>query len=310
MIRVVVHRCAAFVRLGRPLFLVGGFVLYGLGAAIAAAAGAALDARVYALGQAAVTAFQLMTHYANDYFDLEVDRHNRTPTRWSGGSRVLPGGELPAVAALVAALALAAAGLAACATLARARAVPWAGVAALALAGALAWAYSAPPTRLHTRGLGEANTAVVVTGLVPFAAFALQARALAGLPALLAALWTPALLQFAMLLAVEFPDADGDAAGGKRTLVVRLGVARAARLYAGVTIAAFALHPVILAALHAPARLAAVVVLAPVALWRARRALAGDCAARARQEAVAFWAVALLVGSAAVELTAIVTRQR
>ena len=37
-----------------------------------------------------------------------------------------------------------------------------------------------------------------------------------------------ALLQFAMLLAIEFPDATGDAATGKRTLVVRLG-ARARR---------------------------------------------------------------------------------
>ena len=38
-----------------------------------------------------------------------------------------------------------------------------------------------------------------------------------------------ALLQFAMLVAIEFPDAVGDAATGKRTLVVRLGAATARR---------------------------------------------------------------------------------
>ena len=39
------------------------------------------------------------------------------------------------------------------------------------------------------------------------------------------------LLQVAMLLAIEFPDAEGDRAVGKRTLLVRLGVERTARLY-------------------------------------------------------------------------------
>ena len=50
-----------------------------------------------------MTSFQLMTHYANDYFDLEADRANQTPTTWSGGSRVLPAGELSPRVALIAA---------------------------------------------------------------------------------------------------------------------------------------------------------------------------------------------------------------
>src|SRR5206468_6718241 len=90
----VLRRLMAFVRLGRPQFLVGGFVLYGLGGALAVAGGAAFDPWRYGWGQLVVTATQLMTHYANDYFDLEADRANRTPTRWSGGSRVLPDGAL------------------------------------------------------------------------------------------------------------------------------------------------------------------------------------------------------------------------
>ena len=41
----------AFIKLGRPKFLVGGFVFYGLGAALAVAAGAPFDAARFAWGQ-------------------------------------------------------------------------------------------------------------------------------------------------------------------------------------------------------------------------------------------------------------------
>src|SRR5213078_2269338 len=138
----------------------GGFLLYALGAAIAGVS----DWRRYVLGQLAVTAFQLMTHYANDFFDYDADRANATPTRWSGGSRVLVGGELPCEVALYAALALGAIGLVLSAVV---------GSLILVAIGVLAWAYSAPP-RLCARGLGELDTAVVVTGLVPWLGFRLQ----------------------------------------------------------------------------------------------------------------------------------------
>src|SRR4051812_991494 len=174
MLRPVLRAVLAFVKLGRPLFLMGGLLLYALGAAVAAHAGAVLDGGRYLTGQLAVTAFQLMTHYANDYFDFEADRANLTPTRGSGGRRMLLGGGVPRRAALVAALALAAAGLA---IAAHAGARPGAGAlvlpAFLAIAG-LAWFYSAPPLRLCGTGLGELNTAVVVTGLVPFVGLHLQ----------------------------------------------------------------------------------------------------------------------------------------
>ncbi len=291
---------AAFVRLGRPQFLVGGFVLYGLGAALAAAGGARFDGARYAWGQVVVTLTQLMTHYANDYFDLEADRANLTPTAWSGGSRVLPGGVLAPSVALRAALALLAAAVAAVLLLARR-----AGTAPAALAAAmiaLAWQYSAPPGRFCARGLGEAATALVVTGLVPAFGFLLQARAL-GRPVFLAAA-LPCALQFAMLLAIEFPDAAGDAAAGKRTLVVRMGALPAARLYAALTLAAFGALP-LWAAAGLPARVAlAPLVLAPIAVWQALRVARGGYGDSARWGSIAFWSVALLIAGAGVELGA------
>jgi 1,4-dihydroxy-2-naphthoate polyprenyltransferase len=296
----------AFVRLGRPLFLVGGFVMYGLGVAIAAWHGHAVDARRYALGQLAVTAFQLMTHYANDYFDYDCDRANATPSRWSGGSRVLVRAELPRRVALIAAVALAALGVGIAAAVV-AVAGPGAAMILVPMA-ALAWAYSAPPWRLCAAGAGELDTAIVVTGLVPLLGFYLQAPDLSGLASLALAIVPLALLQFAMLLALELADAAGDAATGKRTLVVLLGARRGARLYAATTLAAFAWLP-LAAAFGLPAQVAALAAIpAPLAIWRAARITdARDPSGHAR---VAFFAVALLVSTAACMLAGFVLSGR
>ena len=296
-------RLIAFIKLGRPQFLVGGFVLYGLGAALAVAGGVPLDRGRYLLGQLVVTATQLMTHYANDYFDLEADRANQTPTRWSGGSRILPGGALSPAVALSAARLLLLLAAGAAVLLAR-----HAGTTPLALAAAmigLGWGYSAPPLRLCARGLGELTTALVVTGLVPVFAYDLQAGEVAA-PVLFAAA-LPCALQFAMLLAIEFPDAAGDAATGKRTLVVRMGALPAARLYAVITLVAFGALPLwVMAGL--PARVAAApIVLVPIAVWQASRVARGAYGERERWGSVAFWAVALLIASAGIELAATAT---
>ena len=295
----------AFVRLGRPLFLGGGFVLYALGAAVAARHGHPIDGRAYLLGQLVVTALQLMTHYANDYFDYEADCANLTPTRWSGGSRVLPGGQIPRAAALAAALVLAAIGVAAGLRLDRSAQMGPHTLTLVLLILGLSWAYSAPPLRLHSSGVGELDVALVVTGLVPLLGFYLQAPDLGGLRTLLLALVPLACLQLAMLLAIEFPDENGDRATGKRTLVVRLGPARAARLYAGVIAVAYLILPLLVWA-GLPAAIAwATATTAPLALWRLGRIHAGDCLAPKRWESLTFWSVALLVTTSAAELAAL-----
>jgi 1,4-dihydroxy-2-naphthoate octaprenyltransferase len=327
-------RAMALVRLGRPHFLVGGFLLYGLGALVARWQGARFDAAAYGLGQATITAFQLMTHYANDYFDLGADLANATPTRFSGGSRVLPGGLLPAKVALVAALVLGVGGvgltvastLVAHAGAAGGAAPAWVAGAVLLLAGALAWAYSAPPFALHSRGWGELTTAVVVTGLTPFAGYILQSPEL-GEPAgtmsrmaalgrvvwdgpLLATLLPLALLQFNMLLTIELPDAAGDAVVDKRTLVVRFGARRAARGSQVILGAAYGLLPVLTWwRLPAPAAIA-MAATAPVAAWQIWRIGRGDWARPERWGSLCLRAVALLVltaGCALVAFAALVT---
>ncbi len=217
------RRLVAFVRLARPPFLIGGFTGYALGAAVARFDGHPLAWPAYLWGQLLVTSFHLMVHFANDYFDQETDALT-TRTMWSGGSGVLPAGDLPPWVALAAALACAASGIVATIHAALAGDLL---VAAIGVAIAvLAWSYSAPPVRLLARGLGELDTIAVVAFLVPLAGYATFARTLAP-HALLAAL-PGACAMFAMMLCVEIPDAGADRATRKRNLVVRWGVANAA----------------------------------------------------------------------------------
>lgn len=294
-------RLGAFLRLGRPLFLGGGFLLYALGAVIAAAAGHALDGPRYVLGQAVVTAFQWMTQYANEYFDYEADVANTTPTAWSGGSRVLVNGELPRRVALIAALVLLALGAGAAVLVVRAE---WIALPIVVAMAVLAWGYSAPPLRLCARGLGEIDTAIVVTGLVPALGFVLQAPDLAGLDTLLLAIAPLALLQIAMLIAIELPDAAGDEATGKRTIVVRIGRDRAAQLYVVITTLAYLAIP-IASLLGLPTRVViAATAPVPIAAWRLSR-IADDKGAGL--EALTLFGVMLLMGTTAAELIAFIT---
>jgi 1,4-dihydroxy-2-naphthoate octaprenyltransferase len=213
-----VRAIGAFVQLSRPLFLYGGFAGVALGAAVAAWSGRRIEPTVYVWAQAMVTAFHLMVHYANDYYDRDGDR-NGERTVWSGGSGVLASGGLQPRVALIAAGVCAAAGLSVTARFALS------GNSTVALLGmaifVFAWCYSAPPVRLAARGLGELDAAFVVGVLVPcagYAAFTGQVDAEILRPALICGI-----AMLGMMVAVEIPDREADAAAGKRNWVVLFG---------------------------------------------------------------------------------------
>jgi len=261
----MLRRLWAFVILTRPVFLFGGALLYALGAALARAAGASIDGGRYALGQVLVTAIQAMTHYANEYFDRESDRAIGANRTWfSGGSGVLPGGLLPARVALVAALACAGIAVAAMGLAVFVEpSVSLIGAAAL-LGG---WFYSAPPIRLASSGFGEASAAVIVSMFVPLTALSAQGMSV---NMLFLSVSAPLVgVSLAMQIAFEFPDFEADRTAGKRTLTVRLGRRRAARLHVGLIVSAFA---VVLGALAADwiavSQAAWLLLPAPLALWQ------------------------------------------
>lgn len=112
------------------------------------------------------------------------------------------------------------------------------GLVAIGVAGLLlAWAYSAPPLALMSRGLGE----LAVAGawwLVVVGADYVQRGQFFVVPAVMAVSY--ALLVANILLINGFPDAEADARVGKATLVVRLSPRRAAWLYVGIALLAHA----------------------------------------------------------------------
>lgn len=283
----------AFIVLGRYYYLGGCFVLHVLGVVVALYTGASLNLWAFVWGQIAISAFQLMTHYSNDYFDLEADIVNPTPTQWSGGSRVLPNRELPPRVGLITAYVLAAIGIAATLVLAFDLSTGALTLPLLTLSLLLSWFYSAPPLKLHSRGLGELDVAVVVTGLVPLVGFYLQTGELTLLPFLVIA---PLMcLQFATILMINFPDAAGDALTGKRTLVIRMGKRNAARLYNALLIAAYAMLPVLVLMGLPPIAAVGAGLSAPFALWQVWRMSRSAWAQPERWNSLGMWGFALIM---------------
>ena len=294
----------ALLKLGRPHFLIGGLLLFALGSVLAAVQGVAINWQRYFWGQATITAAQWMTHYSNDYFDLDADRANSTPTRWSGGSRVLVNGLVAPRVALAASGVLGTAALiAACNLAARPDSPPLVLPLALLIV-VLSWCYSSPPLRLLSRGLGEVTTACVVTLLTPLFGFYVQRGGVS--PLLLLACFPLCCLQFAMLLTIELPDAAGDGAQGKRTLVVRRGAEWAARCAAVMTVVAFGSLP-ILFMLGLPSQMALFAALpAPLGIWQTIRLSRGAFRDPRNWETLALCSVALLATTTVAELTAAV----
>lgn len=187
-------------------------------------AAAAYD-RDYSLGLAALTllgamAVHLALNVANDVFDTlsGVDDVNFTPTKFSGGSRVLQYGLVSlrqmmalaavfyAVAIIVGLVLVAISGLG----------LLWLGVAGVLIS----YFYTAPPLRLVHRGLGELCVALGFGPVMVLGAYFVQTGHYALRPLVLSI--PIAILVMLILYANEVPDRFADAKAGKRTLVVRM----------------------------------------------------------------------------------------
>jgi len=213
----------AFIKLSRLHFLIGGVVMYAVGAISAGVE----SAGTYLLGQGLVTFAQLTAHYVNEYADTATDRFIVNRTLFSGGSGVLGSGGLAPSIALRAAqtTTLLTFGVAALAF-----SVSPGGAALGLLSLGVSWAYSMPPWRLLDTGWGELATSMTVAGSVP----AIGALVNGG-PIVLELLWLVAALvpiHMAMMVAFELPDLDSDRAAGKMVLAVRIGPVNAQRLIA------------------------------------------------------------------------------
>jgi 1,4-dihydroxy-2-naphthoate octaprenyltransferase len=165
-------------------------------------------------------AVHLGLNVANDIFDTlsGADEVNLTPTKFSGGSRVLQYGlvslrQMMALAAVFYAIAIivglvlvAMSGLG----------LLWLGVAGVLIS----YFYTAPPLRLVHRGLGELCVALGFGPIMVLGTYYVQTGHYALRPLVLSI--PVAILVMLILYANEVPDRFADAKAGKRTLIVRL----------------------------------------------------------------------------------------
>ncbi len=215
------NKLIAFLRLSRPHFLGGGLILFALGALVARYENYPINWNTYLIGQLYVSSLQLMTHYLNEYWDVEADRLNQNRTPFSGGSGILATGGISRETTFLAAIVCLAVATSAAIWLGLEYQAPPSAWAVMVLMFLGAFFYSSPPLSLAGTGYGELSASIVVAGLVPALGHLLQA----GRPSvtLLLAVAPLLVLHFAMLMAFEFPDFLSDEAAGKHTLLVRLG---------------------------------------------------------------------------------------
>ena len=199
-------RWREFLRLARLRFLLYNLLPVGLAVAVSVHQGYPLDLTWYAVAQLFAWTVHVMTHYCNEYFDLEADRANVYFTPWTGGSRALVDGSVAPIVSLGAAFVLFSAS-----TLLVAVMPSWQARVLATAAVVLAWFYTAPPLRLNYRGAGELTVAAILNGLWPVVAVVLQAGAV---PMLLLAVLAPtAVLQVARMMVMNLGDRRSDETG-------------------------------------------------------------------------------------------------
>jgi 1,4-dihydroxy-2-naphthoate octaprenyltransferase len=235
----------------RPAFL--SVTLFAWAVGIAAAFGSGLS---LSLGLAAVTlVFALVAHAGvnvlNDYYDGTDAINTERLFPYTGGSRFIQNGVLSARQTARFGAFLMGTVIAAGSTVAW---VSGPGLWAIGVAGLfIGWAYSAPPFKLNSRGLGELCVAAGF-GLIVVGTDYVQRGAFGAAPAVAAVSY--ALLVTNVLYINQFPDRSADAAVGKRHWVVRLSPARARWIYGLIGLGAYLwLAEAVVAGLLPPATL-------------------------------------------------------
>ncbi|TAK53356.1 MAG: prenyltransferase [Gammaproteobacteria bacterium] len=247
----------------RPQFLGASLLPVLVGSAWGAAQAGAIDLPSIVLALLATTLLHAAANVLNDLCDADSDAINSAHlSPFTGGSRFIQDGLLDLAAMRRLSLALLLCGGVPGLVLA---ALKGPGVLAFGLAGvALGVAYSLPPLRLNSRGLGELTVAIAFGILPVLGAAWLQTGEIEPLALLAAA---PASLWIAAVLLVnEVPDRTADAAAGKRTLAVRMGLPGVRWLYGALQLGALAVAAGLVADQGLPwwSLIALVVVLVPL----------------------------------------------
>lgn len=207
------------INLGKPQFTFGIFMYFLIGALFALFLSAHFELSKFFWGYMILFMASLAIHYANDYFDFDLD-HYGTPTTFTGGSGILV--ENPELRPISKKLAL----FFICLSLIIGAFFtvifhfPITFFLFVLFGNGLVWFYSAPPVRLSYRGLGEvANT---INGFIMPATGYFVVMGTIDLPFIIFSI--PFIfLHFMFTMGVEIPDLEGDKLGGKITWIVLKG---------------------------------------------------------------------------------------
>lgn len=214
----------------RPQYLGASVAPVLVGSALGYAVTGAFSAGLFALAAVAIMALHAGANVVNDYFDSlsRNDWVNENPTPFSGGRQFIQKGILSPEATLLAGLAYLALGSGIGLILVvLTRSAFILGIGLLGVLGG--FFYTARPLQLGYRGVGEVMIGFLFGILPVYGSYYLQARSVDLLPLLPAVI--VAILIFLVILINEFPDLAADRQVRKRTLVVLLGVERAAWVY-------------------------------------------------------------------------------
>jgi 1,4-dihydroxy-2-naphthoate octaprenyltransferase len=213
------HTLINIIKLGRPQYLAGNFLLFVMGALLAVILGSEFVLSKFILGYSILLTAHLSVHYSNDYFDFEVD-HLTNPSAISGGSGVLvKNPELKEFSKWFALLIMGISiSLAAIFTVIFNYPITF--FLFLLFGNLLAWFYTAPPIKLVYRRLGEVANIIAVIIFLGTGYFALNGTL--DLPFFIFAI--PVIfLQIIFINSFEIPTMEGDKLGNKITWIVLKG---------------------------------------------------------------------------------------
>jgi 1,4-dihydroxy-2-naphthoate octaprenyltransferase len=226
----------AWWKLSRIPFLSVGILPLILGFILAWRWGYRGPSELYLLSVTAAILIMCMTYYLGEWNDLEGDRINQNFNRFSGGSRVLVEGVLPARISLRLGYGCLAGAILTVSYIYLQYRPDFRTLLLGGLGIVFGFFYSSKPIRWSYRGLGEILIGFcygwlpIATGFFLFTGFFSSQVLLLSIPV--------GFSIFNVILINEFPDEQADRAIGKRTLVVRFGKERMGDLYIGLSLLA------------------------------------------------------------------------
>ncbi len=212
--------------------VVGGLLAFLMGVLIALLHESTFDIAKIILAYGVVFFGDLSTHFSNDYYDVEIDKHIKTKKSFSGRKILVNYPDLQKKAKIISQILLMLSSLLAIISVIFFD-VPIMLLFIALLVDLFGWYYSAPPIRLSQRGLGEITVAFATGFAIPSIGY-LSVRN--QLDSFWLFLTIPFMLYgFTLSLNLEAPDIITDKNHGKTNLATKMNSKIISKITVGIT---------------------------------------------------------------------------